>query len=609
MCGIFGYIGSRDSKKICLKGLKHLEYRGYDSAGIAGISQGNLLSCKEEGRVSNLEMALPESFDVDLAIAHTRWATHGKPSRENSHPHFDQNQTVAIVHNGIIENHRSLREMLKTKGIRFQSDTDSEVIAQLVAHFYEGNFLLAVQKALHLLQGFWGLALIHKNHPDQIIAAARENPLAIGFSNSRSEALISSDVNAFHVPDLDIFFLQNDEVAVVTSKGVSVYDQAFVPVLKSTEKIDQEMRSLSKGEHDHFMLKEILEQPQTIQQAFHNRFIEDFGTAEFENLQFTPQELLSVERILILACGTSYHAGCIAASLLEDKARIPTQAEIASEFRYKNPIVSQNTLVIAISQSGETLDTIAAVREAKSKGAKILAVCNVRNSTLTRDADSTLFLRAGPEICVCSTKAFTSQLAVLSLFTLLMARLRHMSKEEGQAFLSELRTLPEKVQQVIQQEKTIAGLAKKYAHFDDVFFLGRHYMHACSLESALKLKEISYINAIGLPAGEMKHGPIALIDAKLAVIGLCGNKRTYEKMLSNLMEVKSRGGPILAFVPEGSQHIEDIADDVLYLPDICDELACIPYCVAGQLLAYHIACLRGCPIDNPRNLAKSVTVE
>ena len=357
------------------------------------------------------------------------------------------------------------------------------------------------------------------------------------------------------------------------------------------------------------MLKEIFEQPQTVQQAFHNRLIPDFGTAEFESLTFTPTELLSIRRILILACGTSWHAGQIAASLLEDKARIPSHAEIASEFRYKNPIISEDTLVIAISQSGETLDTIAAVREVKSKGAKVLGICNVRNSTLTREADCTLFLRAGPEISVCSTKAFTSQLTVLSLFTLLMARLRHMSKEEGQAFLSEIQALPDKIGQVLHQSANIQTLAKKYARYQSFFYLGRHYMFTASLEAALKLKEISYINAQGYPAGEMKHGPIALIDPNLAVIGMCGNKRTLEKMLSNLMEVKARGGPILAFAPEGTPEVDKIATDVLWLPHICDELAGIIYSVASQLLAYYIALELGTDIDQPRNLAKSVTVE
>jgi glucosamine--fructose-6-phosphate aminotransferase (isomerizing) len=610
MCGIFGYIGPRDSTNICINGLKSLEYRGYDSAGIAGVFQGEILSCKEVGKIVALESAiLEQKLSLELAISHTRWATHGKPSKENAHPHFDQTGSIAVVHNGIIENHTALRAMLQDKGIQFQSDTDSEVIAQLIASNYTGDILSAVQKSLTLLRGFWAIALIHKNHPDRIIAAARENPIAIGINALRMEAFVSSDANAFDEKDLDVMFLRNDEVAVVTSTEINVFDQASTPIIKSTEKLGVENNAISKNGFDHFMLKEIFEQPQTIQQAMHNRFINDFGTAEFENLTFSPADLRSVRRILILACGTSWHAGQIAASLLEDKARIPTQAEIASEFRYRNPILSPDTLVIAISQSGETLDTIAAVREVKSKGAKVLGICNVRNSTLTREADCTLFLRAGPEISVCSTKAFTSQLTVLSLFTLLMARLRDMGKEEGQTFLTELQNLPDLIENILRQKDHIHSLAKKYAHYNSFFFLGRHFMHTTSLEAALKLKEISYINAQGYPAGEMKHGPIALVDAELAVVGMCGNNHTFEKMLSNLSEAKARGAPVLAFAPIGAPEIEKIADDVIWLPPICDELACIPYSVASQLLAYYIALERGTNIDQPRNLAKSVTVE
>ena len=610
MCGIFGYIGPRNPANICLTGLKQLEYRGYDSAGLAGILEGKLFSCKEVGKIFALENALQQQpVRLDLAIAHTRWATHGIPSKENAHPHIDQQQTVAVVHNGIIENHFALREMLQAKGMTFYSDTDTEVIAQLIAYYYEGEILPAVQKALSQLRGFWGIAVIHKNHPNQIVAAARENPIAIGINSTRAEAFVSSDANAFGEANLDVMFLRNDEIALISPEKVEVFDQTFNPVHKNTERLGNDSVAISKNGYPHFMLKEIFEQPQTIQQAFHNRMIPDFGTAEFESLSFTPSDLLAVRRIVILACGTSWHAGQIAASLLEDKARIPTQAEIASEFRYKNPIISEDTLVIAISQSGETLDTIAAVREVKSKGAKVLGICNVRNSTLTREADCTLFLRAGPEVSVCSTKAFTSQLTVLSLFTLMMARLRHMSKEEGQAFLAEIQSLPEKVEQVLHKHETIKALAQKYARFNSVFFLGRHYMYTTSLEAALKLKEISYINAQGYPAGEMKHGPIALVDAELAVMAMCGNKHTIEKMISNIMEIKARGGPVLAFAPQGTPEIERVATDVLWLPPICDELASIPYSVASQLLAYYIALERGTDIDQPRNLAKSVTVE
>ncbi|MBY0528754.1 MAG: glutamine--fructose-6-phosphate transaminase (isomerizing) [Rhabdochlamydiaceae bacterium] len=610
MCGIFGYVGPRNPAHLCLTGLKNLEYRGYDSAGIAGVSEGKMYSCKEVGKIYALEEALKQTaLYLDMAIAHTRWATHGKPTKENAHPHFDQTQQIAVVHNGIIENHAELREMLRSKGKEFYSDTDTEVIAQLVSDCYQGDLLAAVQKALSMLQGFWGIALIHQNHPHQIIAAARENPIAIGHNPIRHEAFVSSDANAFNENDLDVMFLRNDEIAVITPEKVDVFDASSSLVHKNTEKLTTESKEISKNGYAHFMLKEISEQPQTIQQAIHNRMIPDFGTAEFENLTFSPSDLLAVRRIVILACGTSWHAGLIAASLLEDKARIPTQAEIASEFRYKNPIISEDTLVIAISQSGETLDTIAAVREVRSKGAKVLAICNVRNSTLTREADCTLFLRAGPEISVCSTKAFTSQLAVLSLFTLMMARLRHMSKEEGQAFISELQALPEKVEMVLQQKETIRRLAEHYAHFPHFFFLGRHYMFTTSLEAALKLKEISYLNAQGYPAGEMKHGPIALIDPEMPIIALCGNLHTYPKLLSNLMEAQARGAPILALSPVGAPQIEKIATHTLWMPPVCDELASIPYSVACQLFAYYVALERGTEIDQPRNLAKSVTVE
>lgn len=610
MCGIFGYIGPRDSATVCLEGLKLLEYRGYDSAGIAGTHQGQLFSCKEIGKLEALEKALAsQPLRLDLAIAHTRWATHGVPSKENAHPHFDQRNEVAVVHNGIIENHHALRTMLKEKGVLFRSDTDSEVIAQLIAQLYAGDLSEAVSRALALMQGAWAIAVIHKNHPDQIVTAAKECPLSIALNSKTGEALVSSDPNAFNTNDLHVLYLQDGEVAVVTAKKVDVFDRGFARIEKHLERLGLENQLISKNGFEHFMLKEIFEQPLTIQHAIEGRYSEDFGTAEFEDLKFTAQELLSVRRILILACGTSWHAGCIAASLLEDKARIPTQAEIASEFRYKNPIVSEDTLVIAISQSGETLDTIAAVREAKAKGAKVLGICNVPNSTLTREANSTLFLKAGPEISVCSTKAYTSQISVLSLFALMMARLRHMGKEEGQLFLAELKALPKKIQQILEQKDLIKALAQKYAKYENFFFLGRHYMFTTSLEAALKLKEISYLNATGYPAGEMKHGPIALINPELAVIGMCGNKKTYEKTLSNLMEVKARGAPLLALVPEDAEEIAEIADDVLWLPEVIDELASIPYSTATQLFAYYVAKERGTEIDQPRNLAKSVTVE
>ena len=610
MCGIFGYVGPRNPAKMCLQGLKRLEYRGYDSAGLAGILEGKILACKEIGKIHALESALERQQEsLELAIAHTRWATHGEPSKENAHPHFDETHSVAVVHNGIIENHSALRERLRSKGKIFYSGTDTEVIAQLVADCYEGDLLKAVQQTLSYLKGFWGIALIHKNHPNQIIAAAKENPIAVGFNPLTFEAFVSSDANAFDDPHLDVFFLENGEVAIITPTEVSVLDKNSNVVTKITQRLQIDASAISKNGYPRFMLKEIFEQPETVHQTFHNKLDFSSGTAVFNELTFSAKELKEIDKVVILACGTSWHAGEIIAALFEDKGRLSARAEIASEFRYKNPFISPKTLIIAISQSGETLDTIAAVREVKAKGAKVLGICNVRNSTLTREADCTLFLQAGREVSVCSTKAFTSQLTLLSLFVLYMARLRQMGLEEGRAFLTEIERLPSMITQVLHLHEPLQKLAKKYASYQQMYFLGRHYMYATSLEAALKLKEISYINAQAYPAGEMKHGPIALVDPSLAVIGLCGNMHTLEKMLSNLTEIRARSAPVLAFAPAGCTEIEEVATDVVYLPLVPDFLASIPYSVAGQLFAYYVALERGTDIDQPRNLAKSVTVE
>lgn len=616
MCGIFGYLGPKNSLNVCLRGLKQLEYRGYDSAGIAGLHQGELFFIKDAGKIANLEEKIRlKDIRLDLAIGHTRWATHGKPDQINAHPHFDDNNTIALVHNGIIENYDSLKEMLKKRGIVFRSETDTEVIVQLIAYYYRQELLKkkglsrAIQKALKLLKGSFAFALVHKDFPDQMIAATREAPLVIGFDEEGTEAMISSDPNAFLGQKLKVLFLKNDEIAVVKKGDISVFDKALKSVDKEVEELDAEYEAPNKEGFEHFLLKEIYEQPLTIQKAILGRYSDEFGTAEFENLNFSAKELLSTSHILILACGTSWHAGCIGAAMLEEKARIPTHAEIASELRYKNPIISNETLVIAISQSGETADTIAAVREAKAKGAKVLGICNVKNSALTRVSDSCIFLKAGPEISVCSTKAFTSQIAVLALFSLFMARLRHMNKEDGQYLLTELKKMPQKIKQVLEKAPAIKQIAEKYSKYEDFFFLGRRYMYATCLEAALKLKEISYLNANGYPAGELKHGPIALINENFPVVAFCANKQTYDKTLSSMMEVKARGAPILAFAPTGADEVASIADDVIWLPPTIDELATFPSSVAGQLLAYYIAKIRGREIDQPRNLAKSVTVE
>lgn len=607
MCGIFGYVGPKNPVKMTLEGLKQLEYRGYDSAGIAGIREGKIDYCKEVGKIAFLEEEVNKRhLSLEIAIAQTRWATHGQVNQINAHPHFDNEKTLAVVHNGIIENYEILKKELQQKGANFVSNTDTEVIAHLVSSLYEGDLLKAVQTAIPLLKGSFAFALVHKDFPDQIIGVAHENPLVIGIGEA--EAFISSDPNAFISYTRQAIYLSNAEIAVVKADHQEVYN-TDKKIVKERQTLSADVNSMSKGSYEHYTLKEIHEQPQAIRNALLSRFIMDYGTAIFEELSFSTVDLLRAERILILACGTSWHAGYVAAYMLEDKARIPVQLEISSEFRYKNPIILHNTLVIAISQSGETADTIAAVREVRAKGARVLAICNVQGSTLAREADSTIFLKAGAEIGVCSTKAFTSQVTVLSLFTLLMARMRHMGKGEGQEFLHALLKIPEQVQEILEKSDEIQALAKKYAHYNNFFYLGRRYMFPTSLEGALKLKEISYINANGYPAGEMKHGPIALINEECPTIALCANKMTFEKLISNLMEIKARKGLVLAIVEEGQPRLKGNVDDVFYIPDTIDELSSILVTVFTQLFAYYVARERGTDIDQPRNLAKSVTVE
>ncbi len=609
MCGIFCYVGPKDAVKKTIEGLKKLEYRGYDSSGIAGIKNGKITFVKEVGKISAMESKVNQNgVSLELAISQTRWATHGKPSTINAHPHLDSEQTVAVVHNGIIENYHSLKMMLKEKGVIFASETDTEVVAHLIARLYEGDLLKAVQKLMPLLKGSFAFCIIHKDCPDQIIAIAHQMPLVIGIGEQ--ESYVSSDANSFDSSVKEVVYLGDGEVAVVKADGYSIFDATMSPISKETRLMVGVSEEITKGGYAHYTLKEIFEQPQTIRSGLLGRCLEDYGTAMLEELSFDASELLGVERILFLACGTSWHAGYLTCYMMEDMARIPSQVEISSEFRYKNPVLPKGTLVVAISQSGETADTLAAVRELKAKGVKVLAICNVIGSSLAREADGCIFLRAGPEIGVCSTKAFTSQLVVLSLFTLLLARMRHMGKAEGQTFLHALKNLPEQAQKVLDKADEIKQIAEKYAQFENFFFLGRRYMYPAALEGALKLKEISYINANGYPAGEMKHGPIALINEHCPTVALCANRMTLDKMISNLMEVKARNGSIIAIAEEGcTDELKGIADEIITVPATTDECAPILTSIALQLFAYYVANERGADIDQPRNLAKSVTVE
>jgi len=608
MCGIFGYIGNKNSIIECLQGLKRLEYRGYDSSGIATIKNGKIIHFKACGKINVLEKKINlKELDLKTAIiGHTRWATHGPVFEKNAHPHFDQKYSLALVHNGIIENYDILKKNLLKKNIKFHSQTDTEVISHLIAYYYKNDIVKATLETLKKLKGSYAIALIHKNHPKEIIAAAKDSPLAIGFNNKKDEIILASDPNAFLGRNLNVMFLKDSELAHIKKGEIIVYDSANQIITKQIEKLNCKNSSYSKKGYEHFMLKEIFEQPQTIQKTFLGRI--EKNSVEFENF-FTKNFLSEIDHILITACGSAYHAGLIGSFFLQEKASIFTSCEIASEMRFKNLLLTKKTLVIAISQSGETADTISAIKAAKEKGCSILAIVNVENSTISRLADFCIFLKAGPEISVCSTKAFSSQITAMYLFAIYLARLKSLSKDEEICLLKELKKIPLRIKKVLKSSELIKLCAYKYAKYENFFFLGRDLMYPIAMEAALKLKEISYLNANAYPAGEMKHGPLALISSNLPVIAFCANTKTYGKLLSNLMETKARDAPILAFAAANSYGIADIADDIIWLDNTLDDLATLPSIVAGQLFAYFVAKKRKTDIDHPRNLAKSVTVE
>jgi len=554
----------------------------------------------------NLKEKIGEE-SAKAVIAHTRWATHGTVTEENAHPLKDNSGSISVVHNGIVENYQQLRQELEREGVSFVSQTDTEVIPHLIAKLYQGDILHAVQEAVSLIKGAWAIAVLHKSHPEELIVARNSCPLIIGTGGG--ETFVASDHNALVHHTREVIYVNDGEVARITTKDVEIFDAEKVLVTSEVKELVHSAEELTKDGFDHYTLKEIHEQPQTIRNAMLSRLLEEYGTVALDDLEMSSEELLDVKRILIVACGTSFYAGLIASYMFEEMARIPTSVEISSEFRYKNPIVEDGTLVIAISQSGETADTLAAVRELKAKGACIVALCNVQGSSLTREADETLFLRAGPEIGVCSTKAFTSQVTILTLFALMMARLRHMSKGEGMEFLTALKKIPEQVQEVLSLSSDIEKIANKYASCNDFFFIGRRYLYPTCLEGALKLKELSYINANGYAAGEMKHGAIALLNESCPTFALCAEKLTYDKIVSNVMEAKARNSPIIALTFKGDKNISEICDDHIEVPKTREELSPILATVVCQLFAYYCAKKRGADIDQPRNLAKSVTVE
>jgi glucosamine--fructose-6-phosphate aminotransferase (isomerizing) len=609
MCGIVGYIGPKTATPLLIEGLKRLEYRGYDSAGIATMNGAGLESRKAKGKISMLE-AVVEGSPVHgtVGIAHTRWATHGAPNECNAHPHHDCTGTIAVVHNGIIENYGALRQMLIQQGHKFESETDTEVLAHLIEAAMDDDPLEdAVIDALHLVEGTYGIAVISSRDPDKIVAARKGSPLLLGLGEN--EFYVASDVAAILEHTRQVVYLDDGEMGVLTRSGYEVLDLSARRVRKGVSRIDWDLDQIEKGGFDHFMLKEIFEQPQTIQNTMRGRLVVDEGFSKLGGLNLTRQQMLDLDRIIITACGTSWHSGIIGELYIEELARIPVEVEYASEFRYRNPIVTKNTLCVVISQSGETADTLAAMREAKRRGARTLGLVNVVGSTMAREDDGGIYLHAGPEIGVASTKAFTSQVIALALLTLKLARLREMSVVKGRQIAQAMLELPDQIQSILDRASEIEAIAEQFKNATNFLYLGRGYNFPVALEGALKLKEISYIHAEGYPAAEMKHGPIALIDENMPVVFIAPHDSVFDKIVSNIQEVKARGGKVIAITSQKEPVLEKLIDYEIRIPQTEDMLYPILSVIPLQLLAYYVAVKRGLNVDQPRNLAKSVTVE
>jgi len=613
MCGIVGYCGYKPAAKILIEGLKRLEYRGYDSAGIcvertAGSAPGTEFQLiKKKGKIRNLQEHVPDWLEGSCGIGHTRWATHGEVNDINAHPHIDSTGNFVIVHNGIIENYMMLRRKLEQQGFVFQTDTDSEVIANLISSQYKGNLENALKETVPQLKGTYGIAVLCRMEPGKIVGARNGSPLVLGIGDD--EIFLASDVTAILAYTKQAVYLNDGELVTMTADHYTTFDVNDKIIQKQIELIGWELDQIEKQGFTHFMEKEIHEQTESIQRAFRGRLDQDAATGHLGGLEMTPKELRDIRRLRVLAAGTSYHAGMIGTYLIEKIARIPAFAELSSEVRYKNPVIEDNTVYVAVSQSGETADTLYAMRELQRKGAHVWGMCNVVGSTIARESDGGVYLHSGPEIAVASTKAFTSQLTVFYILNLIFARMKHYSVEDGLAYIRAMNQIPEKISQILDKADEIKALAEKYARYDDFLFLGRGINYPVALEGALKLKEISYIHAEGYSSAEIKHGPIALINENTPSVFFVPDDQMRDKVVSNMKEVKARRGKLIAVAVEGDDEVRDIADDVFYVPKMNELMYPFLMVVPTQLFAYYCALERGCDVDQPRNLAKSVTVE
>ncbi|MEE8131663.1 MAG: glutamine--fructose-6-phosphate transaminase (isomerizing) [Candidatus Paceibacterota bacterium] len=609
MCGIIGYLGNKKAAPVLIDGLRLLEYRGYDSAGLVTIDKNKKIKLiRKVGKVEELEKMLTKKIpEGNLGIAHSRWATHGKVSQINTHPHYDCKKNIFLVHNGIIENYQELKEKLIHEGHKFSSETDTEVLVHLIEKFFQGNLEEATIKALKFVKGTYGLVIISQDDPEKIVIARNFSPILIGLG--QNEYIVASDASAVLNHTKKVIYLNDGEIAIITPTGVNFTNLTREKLLKKTETLEWDLKEAQKAGYPHFMLKEIFEQPESLKNSITGRLIEKDGLAKLGGLENVQDKLRKIKRLIIVGCGTAYLAGVVGKYMLEEYAGVPTEVEYASEFRYRKPILDQKTALLCISQSGETADTLAALQEAKRKGVLTLGIVNVVGSSIARETDAGIYNHIGPEIGVASTKAFTSQLIILALLTLFLGRQRNMSLVMGKRIANEIKRIPDLVEDILKQSSIIRKLAKKYYKFNNFLFLGRKYNYPIALEGALKLKEISYIHAEGYGAGEMKHGPIALIDKNFPTFGIVPLDSVYEKMISNLEEIKTRQGPILTLTTKGNKEIKKLTNDIIYIPKTLEMLTPILSVISLQLFAYYCAVLAGRDVDKPRNLAKSVTVE